>query len=104
MTNWTSCTDFKAKILFQRGKATELHNFRYYLKAKDDGPDETQSETVIPVHDVMWAHVFQMDFLLFEELQGFVDILQAVNTHAAFGGPWLWEVEETEGPVLELLT
>lgn len=44
-----------------------------------------------------------MDFLLLEKLQGFVNILQAVNTHAAFGGPWLWEAGEIEGPMLQSL-
>lgn len=44
-----------------------------------------------------------MDFLLLEKLQGFVNILQAVNAHAAFGGPWLWEAEEIEGPMLQSL-
>lgn len=29
-----------------------------YLEAKDDGPDQTQGETVIPIHNVMWAHIF----------------------------------------------
>lgn len=45
-----------------------------------------------------------MNFLLLEKLQGFVDILQAVNTHAAFGGPWLWEAEGKEALVLKWLT
>ena len=35
-----------------------------------------------------------MDFLLFEKLQGFINILQAVDTHAAFGGLWLWGAEK----------
>lgn len=45
-----------------------------------------------------------MNFLLLEKLQGFVNILQAVNTHAAFGGPWLWEAEGKEALVLKWLT
>lgn len=64
-------------------------NQSHYLKAKDDGPDETQGETVITVHDVVRAHVFKMNLLLLEKLQGFINILQAVDTHAAFGRPWL---------------
>lgn len=76
---------------------------RSYLETKDDGPNETQGETVIPVHNIMWAHVFQMDFLLLEKLQGFVHILQAVNTHTAFGRPWLWEAEGKEA-LFKLLT
>lgn len=43
-----------------------------------------------------------MNFLLLKKLQGFINILQAVNTHAAFGGPWLLEAEE-KGPMLGLL-
>lgn len=65
-----------------------------YLKAKDDGPDEAQGETVITVHNVMRAHIFKMNLLLLEKLQRFVNILQAVDTHAAFGRPWLWEMKE----------
>lgn len=76
---------------------------RSYLETKDDGPNETQGETVIPVHNIVWAHVFQMNFLLLEKLQGFVNILQAVNTHTAFGGPWLWEAEGKEALMLKLL-
>lgn len=60
-----------------------------YLKAKDDGPDEAQGETVITVHNVMRAHVFKVNLLLLEKLQSFVNILQAVDAHAAFGWPWL---------------
>lgn len=67
-----------------------------HLEAKDDGPDETQSEAVVPVHNIVRAHVFQVDFLLLEKLQGFVHILQAVDTHPAFGGPWLKTAEEKQ--------
>lgn len=42
-----------------------------------------------------------MNFLLFKKLQGFINIFQAVNTHPAFGGPWLLEAEE-KGPILKL--
>lgn len=37
----------------------------------------------------MGAHVLQVHALLLKELQGFVHILQAVDAHLAFGGPWL---------------
>lgn len=64
-----------------------------YLKAQDDGPDEAQGETVVTVHNVMRAHIFKMNLLFLEKLQRFVNILQAVDTHAAFGRPWLWATE-----------
>ncbi len=35
-----------------------------------------------------------MDFLLLEKLQGFINILQAVDTHATLSGLWLWRAEE----------
>lgn len=73
------------------GKWAELHAapHQLHLEAKDDGPDEAQSEAVIPVHNIVRAHVFQVHFLLLEKLQGLVHILQTVNTHTTFGGPWL---------------
>lgn len=48
---------------------------------------------MIPVHNIMGAHVFQVHFLLLEKLQGLVHVLQTVNTHTAFGGPWLKKAE-----------
>lgn len=44
---------------------------------------------MVAVHDVMGTHVLQVHTLLLEELQSFVHILQAVDAHLAFGGPWL---------------
>lgn len=67
------------------------------LEAKDDGPDETEDETMVAVDDVVGAHVLQMDPLLFEELQRLVHILQTVDTHSAFGGFWLREAEQRKG-------
>lgn len=63
------------------------------LEAKDDGPDETEDETMVAVDDVVGAHVLQMDPLLLEELQRLVHILQAVDTHSAFGGFGLEEAK-----------
>jgi len=57
-----------------------------YLEAEDDGPDEPQGEAVVPVHDVVGAHVLQVDPLLLQELQSLVHVLQAVDPHAALGG------------------
>lgn len=37
-----------------------------------------------------------MDFLLLEKLQGFINIFQAVDTHAALSGLWLWGAEDKE--------
>lgn len=54
-----------------------------HLEAEDDGPDESERESVVAVDDVMWPHVLQVHPLLLEELQGFVHVLQAVDTHAA---------------------
>lgn len=42
----------------------------------------------------MRAHVFKVNLLLLEKLQSFVNILQAVDAHTAFGWPWLWEIEQ----------
>lgn len=45
-----------------------------------------------------------MDFLLLEKLQGFINIFQAVDTHAALSGLWLWGAEKKERrPMLKLL-
>lgn len=60
-----------------------------YLKAQDDGPDKSQGEPVVPIHNVMRAHVFQVHALLLQKLQGLVDIFQGVDPHATACGPWL---------------
>lgn len=57
-----------------------------HLEAQDDGPDEAQREAVVPVDDVVGAHVLQVDPLLLQELQGLVHVLQAVDAHPALGG------------------
>ena len=64
----------------------ESHGGSPDLEAEDYGPDETQGESVVAVDDVVGAHVLQVHLLLLEELQGLVHVLQAVDTHAAFGG------------------
>lgn len=38
---------------------------------------------MVAVDDVMGAHVLQVDALLLEELQGFIHILQTVDSHSA---------------------
>ena len=71
-----------------------------YLKSKDDGPHQPEGQAVVPVHDVMRAHVFQVHFLLLQELQRLVHVLQAVDPHAALRGLWLWrEGTQSRGPV-----
>jgi len=57
-----------------------------HLEAKDHGPDEAEDEAMVAVHDVVGAHVLQVDPLLFEELQSLVHVLQTVDAHSAFGG------------------
>ena len=56
-----------------------------YLEAEDDGPDESQRQSVVSVHNVVGAHVLQVNPLLLQELQSLVHVLQTVNTHPAFG-------------------
>ena len=53
-----------------------------HLEAEDDGPDETQDESVVAVDDVVGAHVLQVDPLLLEELEGLVHVLQTVDPHS----------------------
>ena len=57
-----------------------------YLEPEDDGPDEPQGEAMVAIHNVVGAHVLQVDSLLLEELQGLVHVLQAVDAHAPLGG------------------
>lgn len=52
-----------------------------YLKTKDDGPDKAQREAMVSIHNVVGTNVFQMNSLLFQELQSFVNIFQAVDPH-----------------------
>ena len=65
-----------------------------YLEAEDDGPDEAEGEAVVAVDDVVGAHVLQVNLLFFEELQGLVHVLQAVDPHAALSG---FRLREGEG-------
>lgn len=55
-----------------------------YLEPQNDGPNKTEVEPRISVHDVMGSHVLQMHSLLAQELQSFVNVLQAMDTHLAF--------------------
>lgn len=32
-----------------------------HLEAKNDCPNEPQDKTVVPVYNIMWPHVLQMD-------------------------------------------
>lgn len=57
-----------------------------YLEAQDDGPDEAEGQPVVPIHNVMGAHVLKMDSLLFQELKSLVDILQTVDPHPSLSG------------------
>lgn len=70
-----------------------------YLEAEDDGPDEAQRQAVVPVHDVVGAHVLQVDPLLLQELQSLVHVLQTVDPHPAFGGFGLQRNREEEETV-----
>lgn len=49
---------------------------------------------MISIHNVMGTDIFQVNPLLFKELQGFVDVLQAVDPHATTRGPRLGENRE----------
>ncbi len=69
-----------------------------YLEAENDGPDEAQCQAMVSVHNVVGAHVFQVNPLLLQELQSFVHVLQTVNTHPTFGGLWLQTEEQTTEP------
>jgi len=73
-------------ILLVIGMLYAVGVVRCYLEAQDDGPDEAEHQAVVPVHDVVRAHVLQVNPLLLQELQRFVHVLQAVDTHPAFGG------------------
>lgn len=55
-----------------------------YLESQDNGPYETKTESRIAVDDVVGAHVLQVHALLAQELQRFVHVLQAMDTHLAF--------------------
>ena len=55
-----------------------------HLEAKDDGPYKTQRQTRTAVDDVVGTHVLQVDTLIFQKLEGFFDVFQAVDTHLPF--------------------
>lgn len=44
---------------------------------------------MVSIHNIMGTNIFQVDPLLFKELQGFVDVLQAVDPHTTPCGPRL---------------
>lgn len=73
-------------FFFSRHPGTPTCVAASYLEAEDDGPDEAQRQPVVPVHDVMRAHVLQVDPLLLQELQSLVHVLQTVDSHPALGG------------------
>lgn len=76
-----------------------------HLEAQDDGPDQPQGQPVVPIHDVMRAHVLQVHALLLQELQRLVHVLQRVDPHATARGPRLgrqgcWETQKPSAPPL----
>lgn len=60
-----------------------------HLEAQDDGPDQPQGQPVVPVHNVMRAHVLQVHTLLLQELQCLVHVFKRVDPHATARGSWL---------------
>lgn len=52
-----------------------------YLESQDNSPNKAKCQPVIPIHNIMRSHVFQVHSLLFQELEGFINILQAMDTH-----------------------
>lgn len=52
-----------------------------YLEAQDDGPDKAQGKAVVSIHNIMGTNIFQVNPLFFKKLEGFVDVLQAVDPH-----------------------
>ncbi len=86
-----NCLYMQLPLIFQAGRPSRFWSHLWvcsiqkmlYLEAEDDGPDESERESVVSVHDIMWPHVLQMHALLLEELQGLVHVLQAVDSHAA---------------------
>ena len=77
------------RIMFQRRDKLKEKSRDIIFSPKDDGPDKTQREAGVAVHDIVAAHVLQMDALVPQELQRFVDVLQAVDAHVALRGPGL---------------
>lgn len=70
-----------------------------HLEAQDDGPDQPQGQPVVPIHDVMGAHVLQVHTLLLQELQRLIHVFQRMDSHATARGPWLgrwghWEMDD----------
>lgn len=55
-----------------------------YLESQDNSPNEAKCQPVIPIHNIVRSHVFQVHSLLFQELEGFVHILQAMDAHPSF--------------------
>lgn len=49
---------------------------------------------MVPIHNVMGTNIFQVNPLLFKELQSFVHIFQAVDPHTSPRRPWLGEDRE----------
>lgn len=55
-----------------------------HLESQDNSPNKAKCQSVIPIHNIMRSHVFQVHSLLFQELQGFINILQAMDAHPSF--------------------
>lgn len=69
------------KTLRKSSDDTDDDGAMLHLETEDDGPDETERKSVIPVHDIMRSHVLQMNPLLLQKLQSLVNVLQAVDAH-----------------------
>ena len=56
---------------------------RAYLEVEDDGPDETEGQLGVAVHDVLAPDVDQLDLLVAEKAEGGLDVLYGVEAHPA---------------------
>lgn len=54
------------------------------MEAQDNGPNKTEIEPRVSVDNVVGAHVLKVHSLLAKELQRFVYVFEAVDTHFAF--------------------
>ena len=53
-----------------------------YLEMENDGPDEAECELWVAVDNVLAANVDQFDFLVTEEPQGSLDVLDGMEAHS----------------------
>lgn len=85
-------------IIFTYNQLSRQYSgFLSYLKVKDDGPNETQGELWVAVHNVLSTNVDEFDFFISEEAKSGLHVLDGVESHStSLAGLKIYQVDKRD--------